>query len=67
MKVYKAVKFVEQIIANTRTITVLVNDDPKMIATENNAFVGGWHVRTTNGTEVGFFQTLNDIELFVNN
>lgn len=67
MKHYKAVKFREQLIANNRIMTVMVNDDPKFFATENNGFTGGWHVKTMSGQEMGHFQTLNEIELFINN
>ena len=63
----KAIRFTEQLIRGDRFITIHVNNDPKMIARENPGFAGGWEVKTTNGSEIGFFQNLNDIELFINN
>jgi hypothetical protein len=51
--------------SNARAIaTVSVNGEPKLVATERDTFAGGWMVKTINGLKLGFFPTLNNIELF---
>jgi len=66
MKVYQTVQFKERLEHNRRTILVLVNSDPKIIAYENNGFSGGWNATTMTGKEIGRFESLNDIELSIN-